>query len=348
MLSNNLFLEVEQQVKEYNIAIVGTGAVGKTLIEILLERKFPVRNLKLLATSRSAGQLVTYGDQEIIIEETRADSFEGIDLALFAGGGASKEFAHEAVLRGATVIDNSSTFRLDPTVPLVVPEVNPEDVKFHQGIIANPNCSTIQMVVVLKPLHDAAKIKRVVVSTYQAVSGAGQEAMEELIDQTKSLLQGQPLEVKAFPFQIAFNLIPQIDVFVEKGYTKEEMKMVHETRKILHDDEISICATTVRVPVLRSHSESVNIETTVKITPAEARNILRNAPGVVVVDDPANRSYPMPIYTSNRDEVFVGRIREDISTSNGLCMWVVADQLRKGAATNAIQIAELLVKYQLL
>ncbi|MBS3975124.1 MAG: aspartate-semialdehyde dehydrogenase [Syntrophomonadaceae bacterium] len=335
-------------MKEYNIAIVGTGAVGKTLIEILLERKFPVRNLKLLATSRSAGQLVTYGDQEIIIEETRADSFEGIDLALFAGGGASKEFAHEAVLRGATVIDNSSTFRLDPTVPLVVPEVNPEDVKFHQGIIANPNCSTIQMVVVLKPLHDAAKIKRVVVSTYQAVSGAGQEAMEELIDQTKSLLQGQPLEVKAFPFQIAFNLIPQIDVFVEKGYTKEEMKMVHETRKILHDDEISICATTVRVPVLRSHSESVNIETTVKITPAEARNILRNAPGVVVVDDPANRSYPMPIYTSNRDEVFVGRIREDISTSNGLCMWVVADQLRKGAATNAIQIAELLVKYQLL
>lgn len=335
-------------MKKYNVAIVGTGAVGKTLIDMLLERKFPIKKLTLLATSRSAGQKVPYADQELTIEETKATSFSGIDLALFAGGSASKEFAYEAVRRGATVIDNSSTFRLDSTVPLIVPEVNPDDIKQHQGIIANPNCSTIQMVVALKPLHDAGKIKRIIVSTYQAVSGAGQEAMEELVEQTKSLLHDRPFEIKAFPYQIAFNLIPQIDVFVENDYTKEEMKMVYETRKILHDEEIAICATTVRVPVLRSHSESISIETAKKITPEEARNILRNAPGVVVVDDPANRRYPMPLDTSNHDEVFVGRIREDISTKNGLCMWVVADQLRKGAATNAVQIAELLIKQQLL
>jgi aspartate-semialdehyde dehydrogenase len=335
-------------VKRYNVAIVGTGAVGKTLLDILLERKFPVGKLKLLATSRSAGQKISYADQELIIEETTAASFSGIDLALFAGGGASKEFAHEAVRYGATVIDNSSTFRLDPRVPLVVPEVNPDDLKLHRGIIANPNCSTIQMVVALKPIHDAAKIKRIIVSTYQAVSGAGQEAMEELIDQTKLFLNDQPFVAKAFPHQIAFNLIPQIDIFVEKDYTKEEMKIVYETRKIMHDEEIAICATAIRVPVLRSHSESINIETEIKLTPEEARSILQHAPGIVVLDDPGNRRYPMPIETSNHDAVFVGRIREDISTKNGLCMWVVADQLRKGAATNAIQIAEMLIQYQLL
>ncbi|HHY60210.1 MAG TPA: aspartate-semialdehyde dehydrogenase [Clostridia bacterium] len=335
-------------MKQYHVALVGTGAVGSTILEILEERNFPVKSLKLLATSRSAGKKVQFKGREYEIEETTPDAFNGVDLVFFAGGKASQLFAKEAVARGAVVIDNGSTFRLDPEVPLVVPEVNPEDVKNHKGIIANPNCSTIIMVVALKPLYDAAGIKRVIVSTYQAVSGAGQEAMDELLQQTADLAAGKEVTVKAFPYQIAYNLIPHIDIFMDNGYTKEEMKMVNETRKMFHDDDISISATTVRVPVLRSHSESVTIETERKLTAQEAREILARAPGVVVLDDSQGLKYPMPLIASHRDEVFVGRIREDLAIENGLSMFVVADQLRKGAATNAVQIAELLIEYNLL
>lgn len=332
-----------------NVAVVGTGAVGQTMLQVLGERNFPVGKLKVLATSRSAGKTVIFKGEEYTIEETTPDSFEGIDLALFAGGEASKLFAREAVKRGAVVIDNSSTFRLDPEVPLVVPEVNPQDVRWHKGIIANPNCSTIQMVVALKPLHDVARIKRIVVATYQAVSGAGQEAMEELRQQSAQILAGEQ-EVKGtvFPHQIAFNCLPHIDVFLDNGYTKEEMKMVYETQKIMGDPSIRVTATTVRVPVFNGHSEAMTIETERKLTAAEAREILSRAPGVIVVDDPQAKAYPLPIMASGRDEVFVGRIREDISVECGLNLWVVADNLRKGAATNAIQIAEVLLKEGLL
>ncbi len=335
-------------MKQYNVAVVGAGVVGKTILEILEERKFPVKSLKLLATSRSAGRSMQFKGQEYVIEETSPGSFSGVDLAFFAGGGASKLYAEEAVQRGAVVIDNSSAFRLDPAVPLIVPEVNPEDIKDHQGIIANPNCSTIQMVVALKPLDDAAGLKRVVVSTYQSVSGAGQEAMDELLQQTKELAEGLEPSPQAFPYVIAYNLIPHIDVFLENGYTREEMKMVHETRKMFHNEELAISATTVRVPVLRSHSEALNVETKRKITAEKAREIWAKAPGIKVVDDPKNLLYPMPLLASYQDEVLVGRIREDISCENGLCFFLVADQLRKGAATNAVQIAELLLKYNLL
>ncbi|HHX51858.1 MAG TPA: aspartate-semialdehyde dehydrogenase [Clostridia bacterium] len=335
-------------MRQYNVAVIGAGAVGKTVLEILEERKFPVKSLKLLATSRSAGRSMQFKGQEYIIEETSPGSFSGVDLAFFAGGGASKLYAEEAVQRGAVVIDNSSAFRLDPAVPLIVPEVNPEDIKDHRGIIANPNCSTIQMVVALKPLDDAAGLKRVVVSTYQSVSGAGQEAMDELLQQTKELAEGLEPSPQAFPYVIAYNLIPHIDVFLENDYTREEMKMVHETRKMFHKDRLAISATTVRVPVLRSHSEAINVETERKITAAEAREVWAKAPGIKVIDDPENLLYPMPVLASNRDEVFVGRIREDISCEKGLCFFIVADQLRKGAATNAVQIAELLLEYRLL
>jgi aspartate-semialdehyde dehydrogenase len=266
----------------------------------------------------------------------------------FAGGEASKVFGPAAVERGAVIIDNSSNFRMDPEVPLVVPEVNPEDVKWHKGIIANPNCSTIIAVVALKPIHDAAKIKRLVVSTYQAVSGAGAEAIEELTVQTKAVLNQEKVTPEVFAHQIAFNLIPHIDVFQELDYTKEEWKMVKENQKILHDDSIAITATTVRVPVYRSHSESINIETERTITATDAKRIFAAAPGIVVVDDPQAKKYPMPLDSSDQDDVFVGRIREDNSIPNGLNIWVAADQLRKGAATNAIQIAELLIKYDCL
>ncbi|MHB1125537.1 MAG: aspartate-semialdehyde dehydrogenase [Bacillota bacterium] len=335
-------------MKAYNVAIVGTGAVGQAMLEVLAERGFPVEQLKLLATSRSAGKKVSFSGREYIIEETTPQSFENIDIALFAGGDASKIFANEAVQRGAVVIDNGSTFRMDPNVPLVVPEVNPQAVDAHRGIIANPNCSTIQMVVVLKPLHDAARITRVVVSTYQAVSGAGSEAMDELKEQSGKLVAGQEIVTKVFPHQIAFNLLPHIDVFLDNGYTKEEMKMINETQKIMGDDSIQITATTVRVPVYIGHSESVNIETKKKLTAAAARKLLSESPGIVVRDRPDDKVYPLPVYAAGRDEVFVGRIREDFSIANGLNMWVVADNLRKGAATNAIQIAELLVERNLL
>lgn len=288
---------------------------------------------------------MSYRGVEYTIEETTSESFSGYQIALFAGGSTSKEFAKDAVKSGCVVVDNSSAFRMDPEVPLIVPEVNPEDVKKHKGILANPNCSTIQMVVALKPIHDAAKIKRVVVSTYQAVSGAGLEAIQELAEQVKVISAGGVPEAKVFPHQIAFNLIPHIDVFDDLDYTKEEWKMVNETKKILHDDSIQVTATTVRVPVYRSHSESINIETEKKLTAAEAKEIFAKVPGIIVVDNIAEKEYPMPLFTTHRDEVFVGRIREDNSIENGLNIWVVADQLRKGAATNAVQIAELLIKY---
>jgi len=333
----------------YNVAIVGaSGAVGHELIKVLEERDFPVNQIKLCATVRSAGKQMIFRGRAYSVEETTPDSFKDMDVALFAGGSASLEFGPAAVDRGCVVIDNSSNYRLNPEVPLVVPEVNPEDVKWHKGIIANPNCSTIIMVVALKPIHDAAKIKRVVVSTYQAVSGAGQEGLEELEAQTRALVNGQEYPPGKFPYQIAFNLIPHIDVFQDLDYTKEEWKMVKETHKIMHDDSIGITATTVRVPVYRSHSESVNIETQRKLTSAEAKKVLAGAPGVVVIDDPAKKEYPMPLFCSDKDEVFVGRIREDNSIDRGLNIWVVADQIRKGAATNAVQIAELLARYGML
>jgi len=333
----------------YNVAVVGaTGAVGQEILKILEEREFPIGHLKLCATSRSAGKQLVFRQQQYTVEETTFDSFANMDIALFAGGEASKKFGPAAVDKGCVVIDNSSNYRLDPTVPLVVPEVNPEDVRWHRGIIANPNCSTIIMVVPLKPIYDKAGVRRVVVSTYQAVSGAGKEAIEELTLQTRAVLEGKEYPPNVFAHQIAFNLIPHIDVFQELDYTKEEWKMIKETQKILHAPDLAITATTIRVPVYRSHSESVNVETQEKITAPQAKEILANFPGLIVLDEPENKKYPMPLYCSNRDEIFVGRIREDNSTAKGLNLWVVADQLRKGAATNAIQIAELVVKYNCL
>lgn len=327
-----------------NVAIVGaTGAVGQEFLKILAERKFPVNELRLLATKRSAGKKITWQGRELEVQETTHDSFKGIDIALFAGGSSSTEFARSAVASGAVVIDNSSAFRLDPEVPLVVPEVNPEDVRWHKGIIANPNCSTIIMVVALKPILDLAGIRRVVVSTYQAVSGAGREGIEELEAQTKAWAQGEELVKQVFPYQIAFNLIPRIDVFQEGDYTKEEWKMVKETQKIFHTPEMAITATTVRVPVLRSHSESINVETERKVSVPELREALGKAAGVIVEDDPSQDRYPMPWFSADTDEVYVGRIREDFSIAKGFNLWVAGDQIRKGAATNAVQIAELLL-----
>lgn len=331
-------------MKTYNIAVVGTGAVGSTILQVLEERNFPVGNLKLLATKNSAGKKLMFKNKEYTIEETTEDSFEGVDIALFAGGKASELFAHAAVAKGAIVIDNSSHFRMDESVPLIVPEVNPEAVKQHKGIIANPNCSTIQMCVALKPINDYSRIKRVIVATYQAVSGAGQEAMDELVDQTKEVLAGKEASVKVFQHQIAMNLIPHIDVFKENFYTKEEMKMTWETQKIFNDYDMKISATAVRVPILRSHSEAVTVETEEKIGRDKALELFGGYEGIILQDDPANNKYPMPFFTSDTDEVYVGRVREDLAFDNGLSFFVVADQLRKGAATNAIQIAELLVK----
>jgi len=339
------------KVKEkrfFNVAVVGaTGAVGTEMLRILEERDFPVKDLKLLASGRSAGTKLGYKGKKIKVEELKKGSFKGIDVALFSpGASVSAIYAPIAAQAGAVVIDNTSQFRMDKDVPLVVPEVNPHAIAQYKkkGIIANPNCSTIQMVVALKPIHDVAKIKRVVVSTYQATSGAGREAMEELAKQTADLLSGRHIEPSIFPYQIAFNLIPQIDVFLDNGYTKEEMKMINETKKIMEDDSIKITATTVRVPVFFSHSESVNIETAKKITADEVRKILKKAPGVEVLDDPSNKAYPMPFDAAGCDETFVGRIREDESIKNGINMWIVADNIRKGAALNAVQIAEILIE----
>ncbi|MCX7779333.1 MAG: aspartate-semialdehyde dehydrogenase [Negativicutes bacterium] len=340
-------------MKKYNVAILGaTGAVGQEFLKLIEERNFPYNELKLLASERSAGKTIDFMGKTFTVEEAKAASFENIDIALFAGGSASKTFAPEAVKRGAVVIDNSSAFRMDPDVPLVVPEVNPQAIKDHKGIIANPNCSTIIMAMALKPIYDKVKIKRIVVSTYQAVSGAGKEAIDELTDQVQAIIQNRPVEANILPsaglpvhYQIAFNLIPQIDVFVEGDYTKEEMKMVHETHKIMGDSTIGISATTVRVPVYRSHSESINLELEGPLSASEAKTLLANFPGVIVQDDPAAQIYPMPLFTSGKDEVFVGRIREDKSVPYGLNLWVVGDQIRKGAALNALQIAEYMIKH---
>ena len=330
----------------YVVAIVGaTGAVGTEMIEVLEERKFPVSRLVPLASTRSAGGMVTFEGDEVPIEVLTKDSFAGVDIALFsAGADLSREFSPIAVKAGAVVIDNSAAWRMTPEVPLVVPEVNAHDISRHKGIIANPNCSTIQMVVALKPLHDQARIKRIVVTTFQSVSGTGKDAMDELMEQCQDLLSFKQSDPKVYPYQIAFNCLPQIDEFLPSGYTKEEMKMVDETRKIMGDQSIHVTATTVRVPVYVGHSEAINIETERKLTVNEARAILSTAPGVLLYDDPAHKIYPMPLDVAGKDEVYVGRIREDESISNGLNIWVVADNLRKGAALNAVQIAEHLTK----
>lgn len=337
-------------MKKYNVAVVGaTGAVGRTMLKVLEERDFPVNNLLLLASSRSEGLCIEFKGKPYRVKEAQPSDFEGIDIALFsAGKDISLKLAPEAVKRGAVVIDNSNAFRLNEDVPLVVPEVNLKDLYWHKGLIANPNCSTIQMVVVLKPLHDRAKIKRVVVSTYQAVSGTGLEAIEELKTQSLDILNGRQTEAKVYPYQIAFNLLPHIDVFDETGYSLEEWKMVNETKKIMGDKSIEVSATTVRVPVLNCHSESVNVEFYNKITREEAIEILSKAEGVVVQDDPANKVYPMPYFVSGKNEVFVGRIRQDFTVESGLNLWIVADNLRKGAAYNAVQIAESLIKLNLI
>ncbi len=333
--------------RQFNVAVVGaTGAVGNQILEVLAERNFPIGKLRLLASERSAGDFLEFKDEQIMVEELNNDSFKDIDIALFsAGGERSEKFCPIAAAAGAVCIDNSSAWRMDPEVPLVVPEVNPQDIGQYKtrGIIANPNCSTIQMVVALKPLQDCSPIKRVVVSTYQAVSGSGQKAVDELRIQSGELLNGRPAECKVYPHQIGFNCLPHIDAFLENGYTKEEMKMVNETRKILGDAGIRVTATTVRVPVFYGHSESVNVEFEGPISAARAREVLSQAAGVEVVDDLANNDYPMPIDAAGRDATLVGRIREDESCDNALNLWVVADNVRKGAATNAVQIAEILV-----
>jgi len=330
--------------KQYRVAVVGaTGAVGRAMRSILAERDFPVKDLVALATAKSTGLKLDYRGQEVTCRELTPESFKDVDLALFsAGGGTSLEFAPVARDAGCVVVDNSSAWRMDPTVPLVVPEVNPDDVDWHKGIIANPNCSTIQMVVPMKPLHDEAKIKRVVVSTYQAVSGTGNKAIVEMLEQVPKVIAGEPVEPSVYPHQIAFNCLPHIDVFLESGYTKEEQKMVDETKKIMGDDSIGVSATCVRVSVQNSHSESVNLQFEKPLSVERARELLERAPGVKVVDDPANNVYPVPIDASGHDDTFVGRIRSDPTAPNALNLWVVADNLRKGAALNAVQIAELL------
>ena len=329
------------------VAVAGaTGLVGRHIMRTLKDRDFPVKDIKLLASPRSKGKKLTFKGEEVEVEVLGEDSFKGVDIALFsAGGGTSKTYAPFAAKDGCVVIDNSSAWRMDPKVPLVVPEVNPHDVKCHEGIIANPNCSTIQMVVVLQPLHKAATIKRVVVSTYQAVSGAGVNALKEMEDQTRAILEDRTPECKIFPHPIAFNCIPQIpgsDAFEDNGYSSEEMKMVNETMKIMGDDSIRVTATTVRVPVHTGHSESVNVETETKLSADQAREILGAADGVIVQDDPANQVYPLALDAHGKGDTFVGRIREDLSHPSALNMWIVSDNLLKGAAYNAVQIAELL------
>lgn len=349
-------------MRKYNVGVVGaTGLVGKEMVRMLEKQNFPVANLRLLASERSRGKTLKFKGKEIVVEELTSSSFKisspgeksslaaRLDIALFsAGASISKEYAPLAAQEGIFVIDNSSAWRMNPEVPLVVPEVNSHTLSKDKKIIANPNCSTIQTVVVLAPLHRKARIKRIVVSTYQAVSGAGQKAVVELEEQVSAIASGKKVKPMVFPHQIAYNCIPQIDVFLEDGYTKEEMKMVNETKKIIEDDSIAITATCVRVPVFRGHSEAVNIETERKITPEEARQILKKIEGVVVVDDISKLKYPLATKAANSEETFVGRIREDQSIPNGLNMWIVSDNLLKGAALNAVQIAEELINKRIL
>lgn len=329
------------------VAIVGTsGAVGQEFLKVLAERDFPIDELLLFGSSRSAGTSYTFKGKQIVVKELKHnDDFKGVDVAFTsAGAGISKEYAETITKFGAVMIDNSSAFRMDNDVPLVVPEVNPTDAKVRpRGIIANPNCTTIQMVVALKPLNDISKIKRVHVATYQAASGAGAAAMDELLQQYKEALNGDPVTVKKFVHQLAFNMIPQVDVFTDNGYTKEEMKMYNETRKIMHTDA-EVSATCVRVPSLRAHSEAVWVETEKPISVDEARNAWANAEGVILQDNPAEKEYPMPLFIAGKDPVYVGRIRKDLSNGNGITFWCVSDQIKKGAALNAVQIAEYLIK----
>jgi aspartate-semialdehyde dehydrogenase len=334
----------------YNVAVVGaTGAVGTMMIKVLEERNFPVKSIKFLASARSAGKKLTFKGTEVVVEELKESSFKGVDIALFsAGASVSRAFGPVAVSSGCVVVDNSSAFRMDPETPLVVPEVNPHALKQHKGLISNPNCSTIQMVVALKPIRDAAGIKRIVVTTFQAVSGTGQRAIFELENQVKAWVKGEPMPRSVYPHQIAFNCLPHIGAFLDNAYTEEEMKMVNETRKIFEDPSIAVSATTVRVPVFYGHSESINVELKSPLSPEEARELLSKAEGVTVVDDPKNNLYPMPIHAAGQDKTLVGRIRKDLSVEHGLAMWVVADNIRKGAATNAVQIAELLIQGGLL
>ena len=329
-------------MKSYNVAVAGaTGLVGRKMIQVLEEHKFPVNEFRPLASARSLGSSVTFNGKEYPVQELTKESFRGIDFALFsAGASVSKEFAQASIDSGALMIDNSSAFRMDPNVPLVVPEVNPGDIFKHKGIIANPNCSTIKMVVALKPLHDAWKIKRVIVSTYQSVTGAGKKGLDQL---NAELYDGGKGE-KKFPHQIAFNALPQVDVFLEDGYTKEEHKMVDETKKIMGDSSIQVTATCVRIPTMGGHSEAVNIEFEKPFTLEEVRAKLAAMSGVIVQDDPFKSVYPMSLHAHEKDEVFVGRIRRDDTIANGLNLWIVSDNLRKGAATNAVQIAEAYIK----
>ena len=332
------------------VAVCGaTGAVGREMLNTLEQREFPAAEVIPFASARSAGNKVPFMGGELTVRELTEESFRGVDIALFsAGGSTSEKFAPHAVQAGCVVVDNSSAWRMDERCPLVVPEVNARALAAHNGIIANPNCSTIQMVVALKPLHDAAKITRVVVSTYQAVSGTGQKAIDELEKQVRQMFNMQEPDVAVYPHRIAFNCLPQIDVFMDNDYTKEEMKMVLETVKIMEDPSVKVTATCVRVPVFYGHSESVNIETERKLSAKEARAILAQAPGVRVYDNPAQKMYPMPIDAAGEDDTFVGRIREDETIANGLNMWIVSDNIRKGAALNAVQIAEALVERDLL
>ncbi len=333
-------------MKGYRTAILGaTGLVGQEFIKVLEQRNFPMESISLLASDRSAGKKMFVAHQEIEVKEVVPESFQGIDIALFsAGAETSHYFSPIAARAGAVVIDNSAAFRMVPTVPLVVPEVNPEDIKWHKGIIANPNCSTIQMVVALYPLHKVNPIKRIIVDTYQSVSGTGSAAIEELTIQAKQILDGQNTVPHVYPHQIAFNILPEIDVFLDNGYTKEEWKMVEETRKIMHAPDIAVSATCARVPVFTGHSEAVNVEFSQPMSPDEARRILAQSPGVKILDDPIISLYPQPWSAAGTDEVFVGRIRRDSSHPNGLVIWIVADNVRKGAALNAVQIAEELIK----
>jgi len=333
-------------LKKYKVAIVGaTGLVGQEFIKVLQQRNFPIASIELLASDRSAGKKLYFAGEEIEVKETTAESFQGIDIALFsAGAEISRHFSPIAAKSGAVVVDNSSAFRMVAAVPLVVPEVNPEDIKQHNGIIANPNCSTIQMVVALYPLHKVNPIKRIIVDTYQAVSGTGSAAIEELTMQVKQVLNRQDVIPHVYPHQIAFNVLPEIDVFLDNGYTKEEWKMVEETRKIMHANEIAISATCVRVPVFTGHSESVCVEFSHPISPDDAERILAQAPGVKILNDSPISLYPQAWPSAGTDEVFVGRIRRDVSHPSSLVMWIVADNLRKGAALNTVQIAEEMIQ----
>ncbi|WP_303982125.1 aspartate-semialdehyde dehydrogenase [Niallia circulans] len=343
-----------EQLKGFNVAVVGaTGAVGQQMIKTLESRDFPISTLTLLSSKRSAGTKVQYKDKEIVVQEATPESFKGIDIALFsAGGGVSKELAPHAVRHGAIVVDNTSAFRMDKDVPLVVPEVNEEDLREHNGIIANPNCSTIQMVVALQPLKEKFGLSKVLVSTYQAVSGSGAAAVEELNSQTQAILNKEVFEPKILPvksdkkhYQIAFNAVPQIDVFTDNGFTYEEMKMINETKKIMHADDLKVAATCVRIPVATGHSESVYFELdNDQVSVEEIKSLLADAPGIVLQDDPSNQVYPMPADCVGSNDVFVGRIRQDLDVKNGFHMWVVSDNLLKGAAWNSVQIAESLIK----